>query len=84
MALEQYSLCLVDLFASFADDLFSLDHCSNQPLFSTTMSNALIALVPILDGTNYHSWKCSMEAYLKSQDLWNVTTGIETSPETPT
>jgi Domain of unknown function (DUF4219) len=47
------------------------------------MSNALIALVPVLDSTNYHSWKHSMEAYLKSQDLWNVTTGIETSPETP-
>jgi Domain of unknown function (DUF4219)/gag-polypeptide of LTR copia-type len=48
------------------------------------MSNALITLVPVLDGTNYHSWKCSMEAYLKSQDLWNVTTSVETSPETPT
>jgi Domain of unknown function (DUF4219) len=84
MALEQYSLCLVDLLTSFADNLFSLDHCSNQPLFSTTMSNTLIALVPILDGTNYCSWKCSMEAYLKSQDLWNVTTSVETSPETPT
>jgi Domain of unknown function (DUF4219)/gag-polypeptide of LTR copia-type len=48
------------------------------------MSNALIALVPVLDGTNYCSWKRSMEAYLKSQDLWNITTGIETSPETPT
>jgi Domain of unknown function (DUF4219)/gag-polypeptide of LTR copia-type len=47
------------------------------------MSNALIALVPVLDGTNYRNWKCSMEAYLKSQDLWNVTTGIETSPATP-
>jgi Domain of unknown function (DUF4219) len=47
------------------------------------MSNALIALVPILDSTNYRNWKCSMEAYLKSQDLWNVTTGIETSPATP-
>jgi Domain of unknown function (DUF4219) len=38
------------------------------------MSNALIALVPVLDSTNYHNWKRSMEAYLKSQDLWNVTT----------
>jgi Domain of unknown function (DUF4219) len=84
MALEQYSLCLVDLFASFADNLFSLDYCSNQPPLSTTMSNTLISLVPVLDGTNYHPWKRSMEAYLKSQDLWNITTGIETSPETPT
>lgn len=42
------------------------------------MSNALIALVPVLDGTNYRNWKRSMEAYLKSQDLWNITTGIET------
>jgi Domain of unknown function (DUF4219) len=47
------------------------------------MSNALITLVPILDGTNYCNWKRSMEAYLKSQDLWNVTTGVETSPATP-
>jgi Domain of unknown function (DUF4219)/gag-polypeptide of LTR copia-type len=47
------------------------------------MSNALIALVPVLDSTNYHNWKRSMEAYLKSQDLWNVTTGVETSPVTP-
>jgi Domain of unknown function (DUF4219)/gag-polypeptide of LTR copia-type len=47
------------------------------------MSNALIALVPVLDGTNYCNWKHSMEAYLKSQDLWNVTTGVETFPATP-
>jgi Domain of unknown function (DUF4219)/gag-polypeptide of LTR copia-type len=47
------------------------------------MSNTLITLVPILDGTNYRNWKRSMEAYLKSQDLWNVTTGVETSPVTP-
>jgi Domain of unknown function (DUF4219) len=47
------------------------------------MSNALITLVPVLDGTNYHSWKHSMEAYLKSQDLWNITISDETSPETP-
>ena len=39
------------------------------------MSSALLQLIPILDGTNYTVWACSMEAFLRSQQLWRVTQG---------
>ena len=39
------------------------------------MSSALIQLIPILDGANYTTWACFMEAFLRSQQLWRMTQG---------
>ena len=44
------------------------------------MSNSLINLVPVLDGTNYQVWSRSMKAYLRSQDLWLYTNGTWMRP----
>ena len=44
------------------------------------MSNALINLVPVLDGTNYQVWSQTMKAYLRSQDLWLYADGTWMCP----
>src|SRR5258708_35745763 len=41
----------------------------------TTMSGQLASFVPILDGSNYLEWARLLEAYLKMQSLWAVTSG---------
>ena len=45
------------------------------------MSNALINLVPVLDGTNYQVWSQTMKAYLRSQDLsiWDKVAALPTA-----
>ena len=47
------------------------------------MSNQLTSLVPVLDGTNYKSWRKSMAAYLKSSDLWEYVDGTEPEVQVP-
>ena len=47
------------------------------------MSSALMQLVPVLDGANYTIWACSMEAFLRSQQLWRMTAGWITFPVDP-
>ena len=44
------------------------------------MSNSLLNLVPVLDGTNYRVWSRSMKAYLRSQDLWLYVNGTWMCP----
>ncbi len=39
------------------------------------MSGQLTTYVPVLDGANYLEWARLMEAYLKVQKLWAVTSG---------
>src|SRR5260370_16241763 len=41
----------------------------------TTMSGQLASFVPVLDGSNYLEWARLLEAYLKMQSLWAVTSG---------
>src|SRR5260370_14735535 len=40
-----------------------------------TMSGQLASFVPVLDGSNYLEWARLLEAYLKMQSLWAVTSG---------
>jgi hypothetical protein len=42
------------------------------------MSGQLTQYVPVLDGSNYLEWARLMEAYLKVQKLWAVTSGFYT------
>src|SRR5258708_37367940 len=46
----------------------------------TTMSGQLASFVPILDGSNYLEWARLLEAYLKMQSLWAVTSGTWDRP----
>ena len=47
------------------------------------MSSALLQLVPVLDGTNYTVWARSMEAFLRSQQLWRMAAGWTQFPADP-
>ena len=47
------------------------------------MSSALLQLVPVLDGTNYTVWARSMEAFLRSQQLWRMAAGWVQFPSDP-
>ena len=44
------------------------------------MSQALVNLVPLLDGSNYKAWARAMESYLKSMDLWEIISRDEPWP----
>src|SRR5258708_38408290 len=46
----------------------------------TTMSGQLASFVPVLDGSNYLEWARLLEAYLKMQSLWAVTSGTWDRP----
>ena len=50
---------------------------------SPTLSSALMQLIPILDGANYTNWACSMEAFLRSQQLWRMAQGFVLYPVDP-
>ncbi|EPQ53416.1 hypothetical protein GLOTRDRAFT_44965 [Gloeophyllum trabeum ATCC 11539] len=45
------------------------------------MSNNLIAVVPILDGSNWSLWSQQMKAYLMSQGLWGHCDGTIIMPD---
>ena len=47
------------------------------------MSSTLDRLVPVLDGTNYREWSTMMEAYLQTQELWEVVSGVYAMPIQP-
>ena len=47
------------------------------------MSSALLQLIPVLDGTNYTVWARSMEAFLRSQQLWRMAAGWTWFPANP-
>ncbi|EPQ49983.1 hypothetical protein GLOTRDRAFT_51244, partial [Gloeophyllum trabeum ATCC 11539] len=45
------------------------------------MSNNLIAVVPVLDGSNWSLWSQQMKAYLMSQGLWGHCDGTIIMPD---
>jgi hypothetical protein len=47
------------------------------------MSSSLERLVPVLDGTNYRRWVQDMQAYLQTQELWEVMTNDYPFPTEP-
>ena len=47
------------------------------------MSSSLEKLVPLFDGSNYLIWSDSMRAWLRSQGLWQITSGTEVKPTAP-
>ena len=44
------------------------------------MSSQLNHMVPLFDGSNYHTWATDMTAFLCSQHLWGIVSGRETRP----
>ena len=44
------------------------------------MSSQLDRMVPLFDGSNYHTWATSMTAFLCSQHLWGIVSGREGRP----
>ena len=45
------------------------------------MSSQVDCLVPLFNGSDYHSWATSMTAYLRSIHLWGIVSGREKRPE---
>ena len=45
------------------------------------MSSSAINIVPLLDGSNYQTWKSSMMAYLRFQKLSGIISGRVTHPD---
>ena len=54
--------------------------CITQTSNLIAMSQALVNLVPLLDGSNYKAWARAMESYLKSMDLWEIISRDEPQP----
>ena len=51
-------------------------------VFYNSMSSSQVDhLVPLFNGSDYHSWATSMTAYLHSIHLWGIVSGRETKPE---
>ena len=44
------------------------------------MSSQLDHMVPLFDGSNYHTWATNMTAFLCSQHLWGIVSGRESRP----
>ena len=44
------------------------------------MSSQIDRLVPLFNGSDYHSWATSMTAYLRSVRLWGIVSGRENRP----
>ena len=44
------------------------------------MSSTLEKLVQTFNGSNYIQWADSMKAWLRSQGLWQITSGAEQKP----
>ena len=44
------------------------------------MSSQFDHMVPLFDGSNYHTWATSMIAFLLSQCLWGIVSGREGRP----
>ena len=47
------------------------------------MSSSLEKLVTVFDGSSYITWADSMRAWLRSQGLWQIASGVETRPVEP-
>ena len=45
------------------------------------MSSQVDCLVPLFNGSDYHSWATSMTTYLCSIRLWGIVAGRETKPD---
>ena len=45
-----------------------------------TMSSQIDHLIPLFNGSDYHSWATSMTAYLHSVHLWGIVSGRESRP----
>ena len=44
------------------------------------MSSQVDCLIPLFNGSDYHSWATSMTAYLHSICLWGIVSGRENMP----
>ena len=55
-----------------ADNIFSLEKMSSKQSVETH--------IPKLDGSNFLVWSGKMQAYLRSQGLWNMVRGMEQNP----
>lgn len=47
------------------------------------MSNNLTQLVALFDGSDYQAWWPQMQAFLMSQEIWDIVTGEEILPKKP-